>query len=259
MQCSNLLLLHLNFAVIMPLSALDRLGGLNIEYPMLFQIKHPSTERATHCGVLEFVADEGFIHMPSWLMAHLGVPENEIVLVRSTSLPKATFMKLQPHTKDFLHVPNPKELLEHNFGKFPCVTAGETIAVTEGERRYYLDVLEACPAGAVCSIDTDCAVDFAPPLDYVEAPPFVASQGSDEPPQPARFSGTGRRMDGKPVEMPTPSPAAESVVAPGVPKRMVRFGAPSASAAASGVSKAKEGGGKEQEKRFTGTRYSLKD
>lgn len=149
--------------------------------------------------------------------------------------------------------------LEHNFGKFPCVTAGETIAVTEGERRYYLDVLEACPAGAVCSIDTDCAVDFAPPLDYVEAPPFVASQGSDEPPQPARFSGTGRRMDGKPVEMPTPSPAAESVVAPGVPKRMVRFGAPSASAAASGVSKAKEGGGKEQEKRFTGTRYSLKD
>jgi ubiquitin fusion degradation protein 1 len=43
-------------------------------------------------------------------MAHLGVPENEIVLVRSTSLPKATFMKLQPHTKDFLHVPNPKEL-----------------------------------------------------------------------------------------------------------------------------------------------------
>ena len=44
------------------------------------------------------------------LMAHLGVLENEIVLVRSTSLPKATFIKLQAHTKDFLHVSHPREL-----------------------------------------------------------------------------------------------------------------------------------------------------
>ncbi|CAD6239608.1 unnamed protein product [Miscanthus lutarioriparius] len=245
--------------VIMPLSALDRLARLNIQYPMLFQIKNPSTERVTHCGVLEFVSDEGFIHMPSWLMAHLGVLENEIVLVRSTSLPKATFIKLQAHTKDFLNVPHPREMLEYNFGKFPCVTAGETIAVTEGERRYYLDVLEAQPADAVCSLDTDCAVDFAPPLDYVEPPPHVvASKGSDDPPQPARFTGVAARMDGKPVEQqPTPSPAAAvNAVAPGVPKRKVRFGGPSA--AGSGVSKSKEeGAGKEQEKQFTGTQYSL--
>ena len=152
--------------------------------------------------------------------------------------------------------------LEYNFGKFPCVTAGETIAVTEGERRYYLDVLEAQPADAVCSLDTVCAVDFAPPLDYVEPPRVVASQqGSDEPPQPARFTGVAARMDGKPVEQqPTPSPAAAvNAVAPGVPKRKVRFGGPSA--AGSGVSKGKAegrpGGGKEQEKRFTGTQYSL--
>lgn len=44
------------------------------------------------------------------LMAHLGVMENEIVLVRSTSLPKATFIKLRPHTKDFLDVSHPREL-----------------------------------------------------------------------------------------------------------------------------------------------------
>jgi len=55
----------------MPLSALDRLARLiNIQYPMLFQIKNPSTERVTHCGVLEFVADEGFIHMPSWVITN---------------------------------------------------------------------------------------------------------------------------------------------------------------------------------------------
>ena len=65
MHCSNLLLLHLNSAVILRLSALDRLEHLDTEYPMLFQIKNPSTERVTHCGVHEFVAEEGFIHMPT--------------------------------------------------------------------------------------------------------------------------------------------------------------------------------------------------
>lgn len=187
--------------------------------------------------------------------------------------------------------------LEYNFGKFPCVTAGETIAVTEGERRYYLDVLEAQPADAVCSIETDCAVDFAPPLDYVEPPPTVASQGNDEPPQAARFTGAAARMDGKlveqptsapvpvggqrdrtrqaaqftgaaarmdgkPVELPTQSPAAASAGAPGVHKRKLRFGAPSAPGGGVGVSKGKEQGGgekQEQAKRFPGTKYSLKD
>jgi len=49
----------------MPPSALDRLSRLNVDYPMLFQIQNPSTERVTHCGVHEFVAEEGFIHMPT--------------------------------------------------------------------------------------------------------------------------------------------------------------------------------------------------
>ncbi|KAJ1282641.1 hypothetical protein BS78_03G067300 [Paspalum vaginatum] len=282
--------------VIMPQSAFDRLDGLNVQYPMMFQIQNPSTERVTHCGVLEFTADEGFIHMPAWLMARLGVGETEIVLVRSATLPPATFVKLQPHTTDFLSVACQKELLERNFMKFPCVTAGETIAVTEGERRFYLDVLEARPADAVCTLDTDCEAEFAPPLDYVEPPPPappVASQASDEK-QPARFTGAAARMDGKTVEQQQQQPAAPVPVvgghgdrprkpvqftgtavrvdgkpveappvagAPGAPtKRKFRYGAPSA--AGSGASKSKEEGvatAKEQQKPFTGTHYSLKD
>lgn len=58
----------------MPTSALDRLENLNIAYPQLFQIKNPSTERVTHCGVLEFNADEGFIHMPSWVITNSVLP-----------------------------------------------------------------------------------------------------------------------------------------------------------------------------------------
>jgi ubiquitin fusion degradation protein 1 len=175
--------------------------------------------------------------------------------------------------------------------------------VTEGERRYYLDVLEARPADAVRTIDTDCAVDFAPPLDYVEpepapapAPAAVASQANaklsrftgvaarmdgkpveqappapvpvgrqgDQPRKPAQFTGVAARMDGKPVKRPppAPSPAAASAGALGAPKSKVRFGDPPSAAGrgnGNGVSKAEAAGGKEQEKRFVGTQYSLKD
>ena len=44
------------------------------------------------------------------LASLLCVQENELVLVRNTLLPTATFGKLQPHTTDFLDVSHHKEL-----------------------------------------------------------------------------------------------------------------------------------------------------
>lgn len=35
---------------------------------MLFELSNPSACRVTHCGVLEFVADEGLIYLPYWVM-----------------------------------------------------------------------------------------------------------------------------------------------------------------------------------------------
>lgn len=55
------------FLVIMPPSALDQLTRLNIEYPMLFKITNKKSDRITHSGVLEFVADEGKIYIPYWV------------------------------------------------------------------------------------------------------------------------------------------------------------------------------------------------
>lgn len=82
-----------------------------------------------------------------------------------------------------------------------------------------LDMLGARSADVVCSVDMDCAVDFMPLLDYTEELAPTAIQGSNEPLQPARFPGTRRRVDGKPVELPTPSPTAVSVVASICPYR----------------------------------------
>jgi ubiquitin fusion degradation protein 1 len=40
--------------------------------------------------------------------------------------------------------------------------------VAYNNKKYYIDIVETKPSNAVSIIETDCEVDFAPPLDYVE-------------------------------------------------------------------------------------------
>lgn len=40
---------------------------MNVEYPMLFNVANRGNGRSTHCGVLEFIAEEGVIYMPYWV------------------------------------------------------------------------------------------------------------------------------------------------------------------------------------------------
>ncbi|XP_047153686.1 ubiquitin recognition factor in ER-associated degradation protein 1-like isoform X1 [Vigna umbellata] len=192
--------------IIMPPSALDRLASLHIEYPMLFQLINPSAERVTHCGVLEFVADEGIIYIPYWMMENMLLQEGDLLYVKNTNLTKATYVKLQPHTKDFLDIYNPKAILETSLRSYSCLTTGDTIMVQYNKKKYYIDVVGTRPSPAVSIIETDCEVDFAPPLDYKE-PKKQAKvdrrrpKVEDEPPKKiARFnsfSGFSRRLDGK--------------------------------------------------------------
>lgn len=34
---------------------------------MLFELRNNAAERVSHCGVLEFIAEEGMIYMPYWV------------------------------------------------------------------------------------------------------------------------------------------------------------------------------------------------
>jgi ubiquitin fusion degradation protein 1 len=34
---------------------------------MLFELRNAAAERLSHCGVLEFIAEEGMIYMPYWV------------------------------------------------------------------------------------------------------------------------------------------------------------------------------------------------
>ncbi len=95
--------------VILPPSALDRLASLHIEYPMLFKIDAPTSGRSTHCGVvrgprmhgspqpctmlpssqqLEFVAEEGVVYMPHWMMQNMLLQVGDMVKFKNVSLPK---------------------------------------------------------------------------------------------------------------------------------------------------------------------------
>lgn len=40
--------------------------------------------------------------------------------------------------------------------------------VAYNNKKFYIDIVEAKPSAAVSIIETDCEVDFAPPLDYKE-------------------------------------------------------------------------------------------
>lgn len=196
--------------VIMPPSALDRLASLHIDYPMLFELQNPSTQRMSHCGVLEFIAEEGMIYMPYWMMQNMLLEEGDTVKVKNATLPKGTYVKLQPHTTDFLDISNPKAVLETTLRNFSCLTTGDSIMVAYNNKKYYIDIIETKPASAITIIETDCEVDFAPPLDYKEpekvpAVPAAAStsQGETKEAEEAKFSpftGVARRLDGKPLK-----------------------------------------------------------
>ncbi|XP_058755672.1 uncharacterized protein LOC131628881 [Vicia villosa] len=195
--------------IIMPASALDRLSRLNIEYPMLFELKNSSAERTTHCGVLEFTADEGTVLLPNWMMEDMLLQDGNTISLKNTSLAKGKFVKLQPHTKDFLDVSNPKAMLETALRSYSCLTTGRTIMIPYNNKKYYIDVVEAKPSAAISIIETDCEVDFAPPLDYKEPEKQLPSglsekessqveaEAAKKTPGVIPFSGSGRRLDGK--------------------------------------------------------------
>ena len=150
--------------ILLPTSALHELSRQNIKYPMLFKIEHGSNY--THCGVLEFSAAEGHMYIPYWIMENLCLGQGAIVNITNLSLPKATFVKLQPQEEHFLNLSNPKVVLEYELRKFTCLTQGQQIRIDYLDRKYNIHIKELWPAAACSIIETDCKVEFEAPPGY---------------------------------------------------------------------------------------------
>lgn len=58
---------------------------------MLFKVE-TRNGRMTHCGVLEFIAEEGVCYMPHWMMQNLLLQVGDMVKLRNVSLPKVIIM-----------------------------------------------------------------------------------------------------------------------------------------------------------------------
>lgn len=182
--------------ILLPPSAFDTLARLQVDYPMLFRLSTLSG-RHTHSGVLEFTAEEGCCYIPYWMMQNLLVEEGALVTVTNVSLPKATFVKLQPQSVDFLEISNPRAVLEHALRNFSCVTAGDVIQIPYNNKNYHFALQQVKPADAACIIETDCQVDFDAPLGYQQPQqPLQSSRQSSACPSPTTTMSTTGSING---------------------------------------------------------------
>uniref|UniRef100_A0A8C1DIM7 Ubiquitin recognition factor in ER-associated degradation protein 1 n=1 Tax=Cyprinus carpio carpio TaxID=630221 RepID=A0A8C1DIM7_CYPCA len=199
--------------IIMPPSALDQLSRLNITYPMLFKLTNKNSDRMTHCGVLEFVADEGICYLPHWMMQNLLLEEGGLVQVESVNLMVATYSKFQPQSPDFLDITNPKAVLENALRNFACLTKGDVIAINYNEKIYELRVMETKPDKAVSIIECDMNEEETDPSNYDMDIGFRA------------FTGSGNRLDGKKKGIePSPAPLDPSDIKRGIPNYDFKIG-----------------------------------
>lgn len=95
--------------VIMPPSALASITQMDLEPPWMFKLRNPENPAAsTHAGVLEFIAEEGCVHLPQWMMKTLRLNEGDAIRVTGAQLPKGQFVKLQAQSTMFLEISDPK-------------------------------------------------------------------------------------------------------------------------------------------------------
>ncbi|GBC07246.1 hypothetical protein RclHR1_07330004 [Rhizophagus clarus] len=160
--------------IILPPTALAKLASLNIQYPMLFELRNTSNQQHSHAGVLEFIAEEGRVYLPYWMMQTLSLTEGDFIEIKNATLPLGTFVKIQPQSPDFLDISDPKAVLENALRNFSTLTQGDIIQINYNKKIYEIMVLEVKPTDSpnngISIVETDLEVDFAPPVGYVEKP-----------------------------------------------------------------------------------------
>eukprot|EP00186_Timspurckia_oligopyrenoides_P003498 CAMPEP_0182445170 /NCGR_PEP_ID=MMETSP1172-20130603/3392_1 /TAXON_ID=708627 /ORGANISM="Timspurckia oligopyrenoides, Strain CCMP3278" /LENGTH=345 /DNA_ID=CAMNT_0024640889 /DNA_START=58 /DNA_END=1095 /DNA_ORIENTATION=- len=187
--------------IVLPPSALDVLSRLHIQFPMMFRIE--SAYAFTHCGVIEFVAEEGHAYIPSWMISRLGLTEGSLVTLSNVNLPKGTDVTFQPQTVDFLDISNPKVVLEASLRNFTCLSVNDKIPIHYNNKTYWIDVTKLQPGNAVSIVEADVRTEFEAPPGYVEPSAPVAT--ADPAALSSSFSnvhnnlvdGTNKRADAK--------------------------------------------------------------
>ncbi|CAI4038748.1 hypothetical protein SMKI_06G0950 [Saccharomyces mikatae IFO 1815] len=182
--------------IFLPPSALSKLSMLNIRYPMLFKLTANESGRVTHGGVLEFIAEEGRVYLPQWMMETLGIQPGSLLQISSTDVPLGQFVKLEPQSVDFLDISDPKAVLENVLRNFSSLTVDDIIEISYNDKTFKIKILEVKPetsSKSICVIETDLVTDFAPPVGYVE-PDYEALKAQQDKGKKNGF-GKGQVLD----------------------------------------------------------------
>ena len=144
---------------------------------------------APHCGPRDV------IYAPMWMCEALRVsldpPDDADAAVDDYIVPvrirpaMCTFMRIQPHTSDHLHIPNtaPEDVLSRGFEEYTCVRSGQTLMLRlETGERMFVSVVATEPdnSGPVCIRSPEIFMDMLEALD-VEEPPAVARPPTPRP------------------------------------------------------------------------------
>ncbi len=157
--------------VLLPLSAADRIFQSEFQLPLIFELKSNRNVKL-YAGVSEFTAPEGNVIIPQWLLKSLFATEGQKIGVRCVTLPQGTYMKLQPHSKEFYEIEDHKTVLEETLLHYSCVTEGQSIPVYYNKKEYLVEIIELKPERA-CSLIADkgyleVEIDFAPAVDLID-------------------------------------------------------------------------------------------
>jgi len=153
---------------------MSRFGDRTLPSPLIFEIQAINSpgRRTSHCGVLEFSADQATAFLPTWMMRNLNLREGGDVQLKLKELPQATSIVFQPLKYTFTQIPTPKLALEHALRGFTALTCGDTISIRIGDESHDLVVQDLKPdtkipgaKNAGCVVNAQLAVDFLPPLE----------------------------------------------------------------------------------------------
>ncbi|KAJ3342934.1 hypothetical protein HDU93_000593 [Gonapodya sp. JEL0774] len=160
--------------ILLPSSALESMLAQRDELPnpLVFELVNFTTRRKCFAGVKEFTSDPGMVGMPEWMAETLGVTDSDSsITLRTTTLPKAKYIKLQPLQPDYLEISDIRAELESTLrGKYTTLTAGEVLHVsaisskTRTRKPFPFMISEIDPAdqGGVTVTDADVNVDVVP-------------------------------------------------------------------------------------------------
>lgn len=165
--------------IILPKRILYEISGFdNIVYPLHFSLNEIEDQ---YFGVFEFQESIDHAYIPNKYFHKLDIEQNvpiKLTLINE-ELTKGKYVKIRPHTSNFLEIIDHKTYLENNLTKlYTCLLEKSTISMPYGDTNIYFDILECKPEERISIIDTDLEVDFDKPLDYVEPP-------KPKPPTPA--------------------------------------------------------------------------